>query len=51
MDRRLSEYAWKNSIHATIGDVGMLTGPLNSIEKIQSRMVTTFNVAIIYLTI
>ena len=42
--------AWKNSVNATIGDVGMLIGPralksLNSIEKIQPRMIrATFNV-------
>ena len=41
--------AWKNSVNATIGGVGMLIGPwalksLNSIEKIQLRMmVATFN--------
>ena len=41
--------AWKNSVRATIGGVGMLIGPqalksLNSIEKIQPRMiVATFN--------
>ena len=41
--------AWKNSINATIGGVGMLIGPqalksLNSIEKIHPRlMVATFN--------
>ena len=41
--------AWKNSVKATIGGVGMLIGPgaqksLNSIEKIQPRMiVATFN--------
>ena len=44
-----SASAWKNSINATIGDVGMLIGPralksLNSIEKIQPRiMVATCN--------
>ena len=44
-----SESAWKNSVNATIGGVGMLIGPralksLNSIEKIQPRMmVATFN--------
>ena len=41
--------AWKNSVNATIGGVGMLIGPRvlksqNSIEKIQPRvMVATFN--------
>ena len=41
--------AWKNSVNATVGGVGMLIGPkaiktLNSIERIQSRMMTaTFN--------
>ena len=41
--------AWKNSVNATIGGVGMLIGPwalksLNSIEKIQPKiMVATFN--------
>ena len=41
--------AWKNSINATIGGVGMLIGPqalksVNSIEKIQPRMmVSIFN--------
>ena len=41
--------AWKNSINATIGGVGMLIGPqvlksLNSIEKIHPRMmVATLN--------
>ena len=41
--------AWKNSINATVGGVGMLIGPralktLNSIERIQPRMMTaTFN--------
>ena len=41
--------AWKNSVNAKIGGIGMLTGPwalksLNSIEKIQLRiMVATFN--------
>ena len=41
--------AWKNSVNATIGGVGMLIGPqalksLNSIEKIQPRMMeATFN--------
>ena len=41
--------AWKNSVNATIGGVGMLIGPrglksLNDIEKIQPRMmVATFN--------
>ena len=41
--------AWKNSVNAIIGDVGMLIGPqalksLNSIKKIQVRMmVATFN--------
>ena len=38
-----SASAWKNSVNATIGGVGMLIGPqaqksLNSIEKIQLRM-------------
>ena len=42
--------AWKNSINATVGGVGMLIGPralktLNSIEKIQPKMMAaTFNV-------
>ena len=41
--------AWKNTVNATIGGVGMLIGPqalksLNSIEKIRPRMmVATFN--------
>ena len=41
--------AWKNSVNATVGGVGMLIGPralktLNSIEKIQPRvMAATFN--------
>ena len=41
--------AWKNSVNATVGDVGILIGPralksLNSIERIQPRMmVATFN--------
>ena len=41
--------AWKNSVNATVGGVGMLIGPralktLNSIERIQSRMMAaTFN--------
>ena len=41
--------AWKNSVNATVGGVGMLIGPrvlktLNSIERIQPRMMTaTFN--------
>ena len=41
--------AWKNSVNATIGGVGMLIGPraqksLNSIEKTQLRMMlATFN--------
>ena len=41
--------AWKNSVNASVGGVGMLIGPralktLNSIERIQPRMmVTTFN--------
>ena len=41
--------AWKNSVNATIGGVGILIGPralksLNSVEKIQPRMmVATFN--------
>ncbi len=41
--------AWKISVKATIGGVGVLTGPqplksLNSIEKIQPRMMAaTFN--------
>ena len=41
--------AWKNSVNAMVGGVGMLIGPwalksLNSIEKIQPRMmVATFN--------
>ena len=44
-----SASAWKNSVNATIGGIGMLIGPqalksLNSIEKIQPRMmVATFN--------
>ena len=45
----VSSSAWKNSINAAIGAVGMLICPLvrkslNSIEKIQPRMiVVTFN--------
>ena len=41
--------AWKNSVNASVGWVGMLIGPralktLNSIERIQPRMITaTFN--------
>ena len=41
--------AWKNSVNATVGGLGMLIGPkaiktLNSIERIQPRMMTaTFN--------
>ena len=41
--------AWKNSVNAAVGGVGMLIGPralktLNSIEKIQPRMIAaTFN--------
>ena len=41
--------AWKNSVNATVGGVGILIGPrviktLNSIERIQPRMMTaTFN--------
>ena len=36
--------AWKNSVNATIVVVGMLIKSLNSIEKIQPRMmVATFN--------
>ena len=41
--------AWKNSVNATVGGVGMLIGPkaiktVNSIERIQPRMMTaTFN--------
>ena len=41
--------AWKNSINATLGGLGMLIGPralksLNNIEKIQPRMIViTFN--------
>ena len=41
--------AWKNSINAAVGGVGMLIGPralktLNSIERIKPRMITvTFN--------
>ena len=41
--------AWKNSVNASVGGVGMLIGPralktLNSIERIQSRMMAaTFN--------
>ena len=40
---------WKNSVNATVGGVGILTGPrslksLNSIERIQPRMMAdTFN--------
>ena len=35
--------AWKNSVNATVGGIGILTGPrdlksLNNIEKIQPRM-------------
>ena len=37
--------AWKNSVNATVGGVGMLIGPralksLNSIERIKPRMMT-----------
>ena len=41
--------AWKNSVNATVGDVGILIGPsalksLDSIERIQPRMmIATFN--------
>ena len=41
--------AWKNSVNATVGGVGMLIGPralktLNSVERIQPRMMAaTFN--------
>ena len=41
--------AWKNSVNATVGGVGMLIGPrplktLNNIERIQPRMIAaTFN--------
>ena len=41
--------AWKNSVNATVGGVGMLIGPralktLNSIDRIQPRMMAaTFN--------
>ena len=41
--------AWKNSVNASVGGVGILIGPralktLNSIERIQSRMMAaTFN--------
>ena len=41
--------AWKNSVNASVGGVGMLIGPralktLNSIERIQPRMMAaTFN--------
>ena len=41
--------AWKNSVNATVGSVGIIIGPralksLNSIERIQLRMmVVTFN--------
>ena len=41
--------AWKNSVNATVGGIGMLIGPralktLNSIERIKPRMMTaTFN--------
>ena len=41
--------AWKNSVNATVGGVGMLIGPralktLNSIKRIQPRMMAaTFN--------
>ena len=41
--------AWKNSVNAAVGGVGMLLGPralktLNSIERIQPRMMAaTFN--------
>ena len=38
--------AWKNSVNASVGGVGMLIGPralktLNSIERIQPRMMAT----------
>ena len=42
-------FAWKNSVNATVGGVGLLIGPralktLNSLEKIQPRMMAaTFN--------
>ena len=44
----VSASAWKNSVNAMIGGVGMLIGPqalklLNSIKKIQPMMVATFN--------
>ena len=45
----VSVFAWKNSVNAVVGGVGMLIGPralksFNSIEKIQPRMmVSTFN--------
>ena len=41
--------AWKNSVNAAVGGVGLLIGPralkmLNSVEKIQPRMMAaTFN--------
>ena len=44
-----TESAWKNSVNASVGGIGMLIGPraiktLNSIERIQPRMMTaTFN--------
>ena len=45
----VSASAWKNSVNAVIGGVGMVIGPRtlksqNSMEKIQTRMmVATFN--------
>ena len=45
----VTESAWKNSVNASVGGVGMLIGPralktLNSIERIQHRMMAaTFN--------
>ena len=42
--RFVSTSTWKNSVNAKIGCLGMLIGPLNSIKKIQLRMmVATFN--------
>ena len=49
MDGLVTVSAWKNSVNASVGGVGMLIGPralktLNSIERIQPRMMaTTFN--------
>ena len=42
--------AWKNSVNATIGGIGMLIGPgalksLNSIEKIQHRMMPQYKLS------